>query len=77
MNLSSIAPHIERISGLTMSEIKSYSPSELKTHIEKRKGTTFRFVSEFPVIGRGNVLRSGISSTSDINKDVDKILGLS
>lgn len=67
---------ISEMTGLSISEIKMYSPERLRAHLERRAEKKFSFVSEFPSIGRGNVLRDNIASTERINKEIDKILGV-
>jgi len=62
--------------GLPIETIRMYSPGELRNHLEKKNKRKFSFTSEFPVIGRGNVLRDNIATSEEINKDIDKILKL-
>jgi hypothetical protein len=73
---SNIERNVSSTIGLSISDIKYFSPEELRTHLEKRNNRKLTFVSEFPFIGRGNVLRNGIAGTREINRDVDKILGM-
>ena len=60
--------------GLSAEDIRNYSPDELRRFLEKKNKRKFSFTTEFPVIGRGNVLRDGIITSEEINKDIDKIL---
>ena len=71
-----VIENIEAVTGLTRSQIKSFSPAELRSYVEKKGGRRLTFVSEFPFIGRGNVLRDNLMTSSQINDDVDSILGL-
>lgn len=61
--------------GLSIFEIKDYSPEKFRSHLEISKKKPFSFSSEFPVIGRGNVLRENIQDSNFINKEIRKILG--
>jgi len=69
-----IEKNAEALVGLPVKTIRDYSPSELRTHLEKRNKRKLSFISEFPVIGRGSVLRDSIATSEEINKDIDKIL---
>jgi hypothetical protein len=70
----SFIKNIEKKSGLSISEIREKDPCELRKYFEKKFGTKTRFVSEFPFIGRGNVLRDGIIDSDQINEEIDKLL---
>jgi hypothetical protein len=74
---NSFIKNVEKKSGLTFSEIKSKDPSEIREHFEKRFNSKTIFSSEFPFIGRGNVLRDGIINHDQLNKEIDKILKIS
>ena len=76
MALDSTLKNLENLTGLTLAQIRSLSPSELRKHIEKKNGKGLSFVSEFPFIGRGNVLRDGLTTSSKINSEIDSILGI-
>ncbi len=73
-NISSLLKHIEAKVGLSIKDIQANSPHKTRKHIESKNGKTMKFVSAFPYIGRGNVLRDGIKDTATINKEIDKIL---
>jgi formate-dependent phosphoribosylglycinamide formyltransferase (GAR transformylase) len=60
--------------GLPIETIRMYSPSELRLYLEKKNKRKFSFTTEFPAIGRGNVLRDNIITSEEINRDIDKIL---
>jgi hypothetical protein len=66
--------NLERKIGLSSNDIKRYSPEKFRSHIENLFQKKTVFVSEFPYIGRGNVLGDGLLSTCAINKEVDSIL---
>jgi hypothetical protein len=72
-----IEKNIEARVGLPIETIRMYSPDELRLHFEKKNKRKFSFTTEFPVIGRGNVLRDNIITSEEINKDIDKILARS
>lgn len=72
--LSKIRTSAEKKTGLSSSDIQAYSPEEFRKYLEKKSGAKFRFVSEFPFIGRGNVLREKIASTQMIDSEIERIL---
>jgi len=74
MPFVAIEKNAENLIGLSAETIRKYSPNELRLHLKNKNKRKFSFTSEFPVIGRGNVLRDGIKTTEEINKDIDKIL---
>lgn len=67
---------ISRKTGLSPQEIRDLSPEQIRQRITKKTGKPFRIISEFPFIGRGNVLRDNLISSDEINRDIDKILGI-
>lgn len=73
---ASLMRSIAEKTGFTVDELKDMSPEELRDKLETRSHKKIRIVSEFPVIGRGNVLRDGIVESKQINSEIDKILGL-
>ena len=60
--------------GLTIDQIRKMPIEDLRTHFELRRGGPLKFVSEFPAIGRGNVLRDGLISSEELNAEIDRIL---
>lgn len=64
----------EKTTGLTAEEIRAYSPGRLRIHLEKKNNTIIKCVSEFPVIGRGNVLRDELVSHDSLNDEIDELL---
>lgn len=74
--LDKVVANVAKKTGLTAAEIKSKSPEEIREYFTRKTGKQFTITSEFPFIGRGNVLRDSIASSKRINKDVDRILGL-
>ena len=77
MPFSAIEKNVEKLVGLSVEDIRKYSPGELRRFLEIRNKKKLSFTTEFPVIGRGNVLRDGIITSEEINKDIDKILARS
>jgi uncharacterized protein (DUF2249 family) len=71
---SAIEKNTENRVGLSVEMIRQYSPWKLREHLEKKNKQKFTFTSEFPAIGRGNILRDGIVDSDAINKDIDRIL---
>lgn len=62
--------------GLSIQEIRQKSPAEIAAFIEHKTTRKLTFSSQFPFIGRGNVLRDGVRTSEEINMEVDRILGL-
>jgi len=59
---------------LSVEELRGRAPEEIRAHTEAKYSSPMSFVSEFPLIGRGNVLRDCLVGTEQINKEVDEIL---
>jgi hypothetical protein len=74
--LEKVVANVSKRTGLSASEIKCKSPEAIRSYITKSTGKPLTITTEFPHIGRGNVLRDGIVSSSRINRDIDKILGV-
>jgi len=74
MPFATVEKNVERLIGLSAETIRRYSPSELRLYLEKKNKRKFSFTTEFPVIGRGNVLGDGIITSEEINRDIDRIL---
>jgi hypothetical protein len=64
----------EAITGLPVDELRRMSPEEYREHCEKKTGKKLQIKSEFPFIGRGNVLRDGIISRDSLDSEIDRIL---
>jgi hypothetical protein len=77
MPFSVVEENVEKLVGLSAEDIRKYSPGELRRFLEKRNKKKLSFTTEFPVIGRGNVLRDSIITSEEINRDIDKILARS
>ena len=74
MTFSYIEKKVVENTGLSLAQIKDYSPSKFREYLEKKNNKKFSFLSAFPVIGRGNVLRDNLISSSQLNSEIDKIL---
>ena len=74
MSFAVIEKNAEKLVGLSAEEIRRLSPGELRRYLEKKNKKKFSFTSEFPVIGRGSVLRDSIITSEELNKEIDKIL---
>jgi hypothetical protein len=77
MPFTAIEKNAEKVVGLSVEEIRKYSPNELRHFLENKNKKKLFFMTEFPVIGRGNVLRDSIITSKEINKEIDKILARS
>lgn len=66
---------IQKNVGLSLSDIKRLNPTEINDYIESKNKKKTKITTEFPFIGRGNVLRDGIITHDKINQEIDKILG--
>ena len=73
-NFDKLLKHIENKVGLSIKDIKSNSPYKTRVYLEGKNKKTLKFVSEFPFIGRRNVLRDGIRERSQIDFEIDQIL---
>ena len=60
--------------GVSQEDIRAFSPHHMRNHMEKRSGEKIRFESEFPTIGRGNVLRDSIITREEIDREIDGLL---
>jgi hypothetical protein len=74
MSFATVERNVERHTGLSVEDIRRYSPERLRAFFAHQNKRPVRIISEFPVIGRGNVLRDGLMDTETINGDIDTIL---
>lgn len=75
MFFSYVEKNAEKVTGLSLRQIKDFNPSEYRAYLKKKNKKQFSFVSVFPVIGRGNVLKNSLVSSKDLNAEVDRLLG--
>jgi len=66
---------VQKNIGLGLSDLDKLSPIEINSYIEKQAGKKIKITTEFPYIGRGNVLRDRLISHDKIDQEIDKILG--
>lgn len=74
MLFSKIEKNLESLTGLSILQIRNYSPEKFKAFLENKTKTPLSFTSEFPVIGRGNVLRDSLVGSKTLDSEIDKIL---
>ena len=74
MSFTTVEKNAETLVGLPAEKIRMLAPDELRAYLEDKNKRKLSFTTEFPVIGRGNVLRDSIITTEEINKAIDKIL---
>ena len=65
---------VEQLTGDSAAILRSRSLEETRKVAEKRHGCAFRFVSRFPFIGRGNVLRDRLVTREDVEASLDRAL---
>jgi len=65
---------VERITGTAVAELRRRSPDEHRQAVEKQHGRKMRFVSRFPVIGRGHVLRDRVKTHEEIEAMLNEVL---
>ncbi|OFX16915.1 MAG: hypothetical protein A2Z18_01700 [Armatimonadetes bacterium RBG_16_58_9] len=65
---------VARSTGRSVAELRTSSLCDLRRQAEVRTGRVTRFVSRFPLIGRGNVNSDRIVESKDIDDEVDRIL---
>jgi len=65
---------IELATGKSVEAIRSTPLDELRSDYEREIGAPLSFVSEFPLLGRGNVLRDRCLSHAQIEADLDDAL---
>jgi hypothetical protein len=71
--LHSIEKSVEILTGMKSSDIRNKTIDKIRFDLEANK-TKIRFISEFPFIGRGSVLRDFVLEHDIINSDLDKAL---
>lgn len=73
-NFTAIENSAQKATRLNLAQIKSFSPYQLREHLEKTNKTKFSFISAFPYIGRGNVLRENIVDSKTLDHEIDELL---
>ena len=74
MPFAAVEKNVENLVGLSAEIIRKYSPDELRRYLENKNKRKFSVTTEFPVIGRGNVLRDSLKTSEEIDRDIDRIL---
>lgn len=65
---------VERITGKRAGDIRSQPLEERRAEIETARGRIMRFVSCFPFVGRGNVMRHNVINHIDVERSLDQAL---
>lgn len=65
---------IEHEVGMPIEEIRRLPLEDWRTHLRSTFGCPLKFVSRFPFIGRGNVLRDKIVSHDQVERELDEAL---
>jgi hypothetical protein len=73
--LSTLEKAVEASTGERVEVLRSRSLEETRRLAEKKYRRPLKFVSHFPFIGRGNILRDRIVGHEQIEADLDAILG--
>ena len=72
--LSRVEKTVERITHTTVSELRNRSLEDQRARVENKHGHPIRFVTRYPTIGRGNIMRDRTKSHTEINSIVDHAL---
>jgi len=65
---------VERQTGQRAEALRSKSLTQLRKDVEQKIKGPMRFISRFPLIGRGNVMRDRIVNHQDVEKLLDESL---
>jgi len=68
--LKNLEKTVEKVTGEKADILRTRTIDETRIRLEQ-KGVKIKFFSAFPFIGRGNVQRDNVLSSSEINKMVD------
>jgi hypothetical protein len=74
--LEKLLNNIEHKIGLSINEIYEKNPIEIRGMIESMHKSKLTYSSEFPFIGRGNVLRDGLVESKQLDNEIDLLLGI-
>jgi len=69
-----VEKNAELITGMSVDALRDISPEKFRQYCEEKNGKGFIFVSEFPSVGRGNVLRDGIITRDVLDAEIDRML---
>jgi len=73
-SLRQLEVSVERLTGKTVNDLRQFSIEDYRLELETRHKRPLRFVSRFPFIGRGNVMRDRIINSAKIEKQLDAML---
>jgi hypothetical protein len=76
MTFDLLNKNIESAVGMSIDEIKSISPEDYRAFMERKNNSKMRYSSEFPSIGRGNILREDLIDGDALNAEIDELLGV-
>lgn len=74
MSFREIESHLEKMTELTVNQIRDSSLEDFRAYLENRNKKKITFTSEFPSIGRGNILRDSLYNSEELNNEIDKIV---
>ena len=72
--LRGLEKSVENLTGRKAQELRDYTFSALRRQREAQTGKPMRFISRFPFIGRGNVLRDRVVSHETVERQLDAVL---
>ena len=73
--LASLEKAVEASTGERVEVLRGRSLEETRRLAEQKQRRPMKFVSHFPLIGRGNVLRDRLVSHEQVEADLDATLG--
>jgi len=71
MSLELFEKTVQRATGRVVDEIRRTPLTELRKQAEQKKGKPIRFVTFFPWIGRGNIMRDRLVSGRQADEEAD------
>lgn len=72
--MPSLIKAIEKATGETVQCLQDMPISERRKLVEKKLGTSMKFPSAFPFIGRGNVMGNKVITHADVERQLTKAL---
>jgi hypothetical protein len=72
--LTSLEQTVAHMTGVTVTTLRDQTLDERRKMLESQHGQPMKFISKFPFIGRGNVLRNKIVSGAEVNALLDQAL---
>jgi hypothetical protein len=71
MQITILERAVEKITGKSAASLRLLTLEEWRSEIEARHGKRMRFVSRFPFIGRGNIMRGKVVNHDQVEHYVD------